>query len=85
MERTVGQSGEWTVLSEHDWEGTGELVTTIVDALGALENSDGEDVLHDYVDVEAVEVVLKSGATEIRFEYEDYEIRLSADGIISAR
>jgi len=83
-------SGPWTVLARHDWGGEAGFTTTLVRALGELDDIDGSDVLYGYVDCEAVRAVLaggreSTGATEVRFDYEGYEIRVLADGTIAAR
>lgn len=80
----------WSVLTFHDWDGSGRLDTSLSAALSELDGVDEKSVLYDYVDTEAATEVLGirsngRGASEIRFPCEGYEIRVTRDGMISAR
>lgn len=78
----------WSVLASHDWAGKTPIETSLLDALDRLSEPE-TGVLYDYVDTEAVVDVLapsaNHGATEVRFEYGQHEIRITQDGTIAAR
>lgn len=79
----------WNELATHDWSGEQSIETTVSTALLCLTSTDGNP-LYDYIDLEAVADALGSeasgrGASEIRFDYEDYEIRIRQDGTIASR
>ncbi len=78
----------WTVVAVHDWAGTQNIETTLVNALGDLEDAP-DGVLYDHVDLEALVRVIEpddaKGASEVRFEYGWYDVRIDADGTIAIR
>jgi len=85
-----GVARPWSVLAWHDWDGDDELVTTLSEALYNLDGVDEGDVLYDYVDVELVVEAFSPdragwGITEVTFECEHHEVRISQDGTIAAR
>lgn len=80
----------WVVLASHDWDGSETIETTLYGAISDLDGGSEDVVLYDYVDTEAVAHALGPdrggrGASEVRFEYEGYEIKITGDGTISAR
>ena len=80
----------WDVLTVHDWEGPQSIETSLSTALERLDGGADQSILYDYIDVEAVTDAFDPersdrGASEIRFEYHGYEVRLSQDGTIAVR
>lgn len=79
----------WSALAYHDWGETTSIESTLLEALDELPGTAEAGVLYDYVDTEAVVDLLEPssdrGATEVRFEYEGHEIRVTQDGTIAAR
>jgi hypothetical protein len=79
----------WSALGYHDWDENTTIESTLMEALGDLPGTAEAGVLYDYVDTEAVVDLLEPnsgrGATEVRFEYEGHEIRVTQDGTIAAR
>lgn len=91
---STSDSGErgtdtWSVIRYHDWDSKKGIETTLIEVLDSLGGSTEETILYDYIDVEALVEVLapesRRGASEIRFEYEGYEIRVSRDGTVAVR
>lgn len=83
-------AGSWTALGTHDWEGTVALETSLGDALGRLAGTSTETPFYDHVDIEAVTEAFgptrsDRGVSEIHFEYEGLEVRITQDGTIAAR
>ncbi len=83
-------TGSWEILVRHDGSESQELETTISNALLRLDSGTEGKPLYDYIDLEAAAETLGRGrggwgASEIRFEYEDYEIRITDDGTVAAR
>lgn len=81
--------GSWRVLARHDWKGTAGLEMTLADALERLDGPE-EPILYDYVNVEAVADAFAPaadgrGVSEVRFEYEEYTVRVTRDGTVAAR
>lgn len=85
----VGTSAQWEIISSHDWESHAAIETALCDVLCALDTDTEATVLYDHVDVEAVVDAISPGAdrgvSEVRFECEEYEIRVDRTGTISAR
>jgi hypothetical protein len=86
----VSASAEmWSVLAYHDWSEDNAIETTLIEALDELTESSEVGILYDYVDTEAVVDLLNPGsdrgATEVRFEYEGHEIRITQDGTVAVR
>jgi len=81
--------GGWHPLATHDWSDARALETSLCAALEELDTVHGEVVLYEYVDVEAVRDALDPGAmrgvSEVRFDYDTYEVRVSMDGTIAVR
>ena len=80
----------WSVLAWHDWDSDEEFVTSLSDAIYSLDGVDEGAVLYDYVDLEVVTEALAPdragwGVTEITFECERHEVKISQDGTIAAR
>ena len=78
----------WDVLATHDWRGNQAIETSLSNALDQLATTSAP--LYDYIDLEAVRDTLgpeasQRGASEVRFEYENFEIRITDDGTIAAR
>lgn len=89
-ESRTSAPGMWETLSTHDWSGDKAIETTVSDALLSLDCTGDGKALYDYIDLEAAIETLgpkdaQRGASEIRFDYEDYEIRILQDGTIAAR
>lgn len=84
-----GDSSGWRVLAAHDWDGSTALETSLCSAFEALEGVPDDVYLYGSVDVEALREALapgaERGASEVRFEYEGYEVRVDADGTIAVR
>lgn len=77
----------WTTLAE--WDRPAELILALDSALQRLDGIDRDAVLYDYVDPDAVTAAFDSpassrGATELRFECERHEIRITSDGTVQA-
>ena len=84
------RTAAWLTLGHHDWEDVGGLEVSLADALGRLDGGAETLVLHDYVDIEAVGEAFgrpssSRGVLEVRFEYEEYLVRISRDGTIAVR
>lgn len=80
----------WTPLATHDWEGDDAIEGTLAGALSGIDDDSSNVVLYDHVDLEAITDALvpgspERGASEVRFEYGHYEIKIEADGTIAAR
>lgn len=83
-------SDTWTILATHDWGAPEGIEATMRDALDELDETDFSETVYDYIDLEAALRVLDpgavgNGASEIRFEYNDHDMRLTHDGRISVR
>lgn len=78
----------WTVVAVHDWQGTQSIETTLANALATLTDT-RDDVLYDHVDLEALSDVVgpneDRGASEVRFDYGPYEVRIEGDGTVAIR
>lgn len=84
----TGSAGSWAVLDRGAWKTDDELLVRLVDVVGDLD-TDEDTVLQDHVAVEAVLDALEPespsrGASEIRFEYGRYEIKITQAGVIAA-
>lgn len=81
-------TGTWSVVGYHDWDSQEGIETTLVEALDTL-GGEEDAVLYDYIDVEAMVDAMapgsRRGASEIRFEYDRYEVRVSRDGAVAVR
>lgn len=79
----------WKVIRSHNWDSHAAIETTLCDAIDALGAASGDLTLYDHVDLEAVVDAISPGedrgVEEVRFEYEEYEIRVERDGTIAAR
>lgn len=89
-ESTAGTRGTWETLASHDWSETQAIEMTLSAALEHLDSGADETLLYDYIDLEAVvnafdPETTQRGASEVRFRYEDYQIRITHDGTIAAR
>lgn len=78
----------WTVLAT--WDSPGELTLALDRTLHRLDGVDRDTVLFDHVDPEGVAAVFEApstdrGATELQFECQHHEIRISGDGTIAAK
>lgn len=86
--KSGGSRPRWLVLANHDWTDSMALETSLYIALESLEGV-SDVYLYGSVDVEAVRDALAPeaghGASEIRFTYEGYEVRVEADGTIAVR
>jgi hypothetical protein len=85
-----GVVNSWDVLATHNWNDTQSIETTVSNALLRLNCKTDGKPLYDYIDLEAATETLgskgtKRGASEIRFDYENYEIRILQDGTVAAR
>lgn len=82
------ETAQWTVLRQREWQSHDDLVTLLSGALTDLETA-GDPVIYDYIDAEAVVAVFgrgdDRGARGLRFECENYEVRLEHDGTVAAR
>ncbi|WP_340100084.1 HalOD1 output domain-containing protein [Salinibaculum salinum] len=83
-------SSSWEELARHDWSDNQAIETTLTGALQELDCSTDGKLLYDYIDLEAVTNTFgpeesRCGASEVRFDFEDYEIRIAQDGTIGAR
>jgi len=80
---------DWHLLVTHDWADTTGLEMSLCVALAELDADRGEVVLYDYVDVEAVRNALapgsERGVSEVRFDYEQHEVRVADDGTIAVQ
>lgn len=86
----ITTDARWSVLTRQAWDGSEELETVLVEALHSLDGIDEDETLFEYVDTEALNDVLartpsETGASEIRFDFQDYEVRLTHRGIIAVR
>jgi len=84
-----GSLDSWSVITRDTWEDEGELLVRLSDALGSLDETDDDVSLYDHVEIEAVTRALLPDAesravSEIRFDYQGYEIRVTRDGVIAA-
>jgi hypothetical protein len=84
----AGTAGAWTVLDDDGWETVDGLLTRLTDALAGLGPEDGT-VLYDHVAVDAVLDALEPesesrGVSEVRFDYDRYEIKITGGGVIAA-
>lgn len=73
-----------------EWDRPGELILALDRAFRRLDGVDRETVLYDHVDPEAVTAAFElpaasRGATELRFECDSHEIRITGDGTVAAR
>ena len=80
----------WETVATHDWGATEGIESTLVTALDTLAEDEFTGTLYDYIDLEAVLRVLdpgdfEHGASEVRFEYDGHEIRITNEGHIEAR
>ena len=82
------QSG-WRVLANHDWTDSTALETSLCRVFHALEDVSDEVYLYECVDVEAVREAFgpgsERGVSEVRFEYEGYDVRVDDAGTIAVR
>ncbi|WP_188786977.1 HalOD1 output domain-containing protein [Halobellus salinus] len=84
----TGAVGSWAVLDDDGWETGDGLLTRLTDALAGLGPEDGT-VLYDHVAVDAVLNALEPdsparGVSEVRFDYDRYEVKITRDGVIAA-
>jgi hypothetical protein len=84
----AGTAGAWTVLDTEGWETGDDLLIRLTDALAGLGPEDGT-VLYDHVAVDAVLDALEPesesrGVSEVRFDYDRYEIKITGGGVIAA-
>jgi len=80
----------WSTLAHHDWEDDTELLTRLAEALEALPTGDDDPLLQEHVEVGPLLNGLASATpqrqfTEVRFEVDRYELRITQDGTIAAR
>ncbi|QCC46270.1 HalOD1 output domain-containing protein [Halobellus limi] len=84
-----GSLDSWSVLTRENWENEGEFLIRLADALGGLDGTDDDVSLYDHVEIEALTRALlpeseSRAVSEVRFEYQGYEIRVTRDGLIAA-
>jgi hypothetical protein len=80
----------WETLATHDWGATEGIESTLVTALDTLTEGEFTETLYDYIDLDAVLRVLdpgdiEHGASEVRFEYNGHDVRITNEGRIQAR
>lgn len=83
-----GAAGSWAVLDDDGWETGDGLLIRLTDALAGLGPDDGT-VLYDHVAVDAVLDALEPdaparGVSEVRFDYDGYEVKITRNGVIAA-
>ena len=84
----TGPTGTWAVLDTEGWETGDDLLIRLTDALAGLGPEDGT-VLYDHVAVDAVLDALEPesesrGVSEVRFDYDQYEVKITRNGVIAA-
>ena len=84
----AGTAGSWAVLDDDGWETGDGLLARLTDALAGVGPEDGT-VLYDHVAVDAVLDALEPesesrGVSEVRFDYDRYEIKITGGGVIAA-
>ena len=84
----AGTAGSWAVLDDDGWETGDGLLARLTDALAGVGPEDGT-VLYDHVAVDAVLDALEPdtpgrGVSEVRFDYDRYEVKITRNGVIAA-
>ena len=84
----TGSTGTWAVLDNEGWETGDDLLIRLTDALAGIGPEDGT-ALYDHVAVDAVLDALEPdsssrGVSEIRFDYDRYEVMITRGGVIAA-
>ena len=78
-----------SILARNGWDDEDELLVRLTEALSGLDGTDDDVSLYDHVEIEAVTRALLPGSesravSEVKFEYQGYEISVSRDGVIAA-
>jgi hypothetical protein len=89
-ERGSESPNSWDVLTVHNWDGSQSIETSLSTALDRLDGGSDESILYDHIDAEAITDAFDPergdrGASEIRFDYHGYEVRLTRNGTIAVR
>lgn len=83
------RADDWRVLARHDWTDATALEISLHESLAALEPTQDEALLYDYVDVDAVRDVIgpgtDRGVSEVRFDYGRHEVKVAEDGTVATR